>query len=228
MQLFECTSLLPSLAIHVAFFVKAYFHENQVAWLDGIESAFAYYDGVPLAIVSDNSRCLVNEHRNGFVKWNERYGSFCSYWKIKPIACRGYHPEGKGKIERAVRYVKGNALVGKDFRSWDELNRWLERWCLTVADEREISGLFEGLNPPKKRFWIEKSKLMKLEQPRTMRLREETRKVDKTGLIQADGRHYRHSHHYYRQAHIHQSRLRGRRAPLHHLHHLHQNPRRTK
>lgn len=113
----------------------------------------------------------------------------------------------------------------------DELNRWLERWCLTVADEREISGLFEGLNAPKKRFWIEKSKLMKLEQPRTMRLREETRKVDKTGLILADGRHYRHSHHYYRQAHIHQSRLRGRRAPLHHLHHLHhlhQNPRRTK
>lgn len=107
----------------------------------------------------------------------------------------------------------------------DELNRWLERWCLTVPDEREISGLFEGLNAPKKRFWIEKSKLMKLEQPRTMRLREETRKVDKTGLIQADDRHYRHSHHYYRQAHIHQSRLRGRRAPLHHLH---QNPRRTK
>lgn len=108
----------------------------------------------------------------------------------------------------------------------DELNRWLERWCLTVPDEREISGLFEGLNAPKKRFWIEKSKLMKLEQPRTMRLREETRKVDKAGLIQVDGRHYRHSHHhYYRQAHIQQSRLRGRRA---HLHHLHQNPRRTK
>lgn len=172
-------------------FVKAYIAENQAAWFDGIESAFTYYGGIPLAIVSDNSRCLVNEHRNGLIKWNERYESLCAYWKIKPIACRGYHPEGKGKIERAVRYVKGNALVGKDFGSLSELNRWLERWCLTVADEREIKGLFEGPNTPKKRFWIEKGKLMKLEQPRTMRLREETRKVDKTGLIQVDGRHYR-------------------------------------
>lgn len=172
-------------------FVKAYIAENQAAWFDGIESAFTYYGGIPLAIVSDNSRCLVNEHHNGLIKWNERYESLCAYWKIKPIACRGYHPEGKGKIERAVRYVKGNALVGKDFGSLSELNRWLERWCLTVADEREIKGLFEGPNTPKKRFWIEKGKLMKLEQPRTMRLREETRKVDKTGLIQVDGRHYR-------------------------------------
>ena len=172
-------------------FVKAYIAENQAAWFDGIESTFTYYGGIPLAIVSDNSRCLVNEHHNGLIKWNERYESLCAYWKIKPIACRGYHPEGKGKIERAVRYVKGNALVGKDFGSLSELNRWLERWCLTVADEREIKGLFEGPNTPKKRFWIEKGKLMKLEQPRTMRLREETRKVDKTGLIQVDGRHYR-------------------------------------
>lgn len=172
-------------------FVKAYIAENQAAWFDGIESAFTYYGGIPLAIVSDNSRCLVNEHHNGLIKWNERYESLCAFWKIKPIACRGYHPEGKGKIERAVRYVKGNALVGKDFGSLSELNRWLERWCLTVADEREIKGLFEGPNTPKKRFWIEKGKLMKLEQPRTMRLREETRKVDKTGLIQVDGRHYR-------------------------------------
>lgn len=172
-------------------FVKAYIAENQAAWFDGIESAFTYYGGIPLAIVSDNSRCLVNEHHNGLIKWNERYESLCAYWKIKPIACRGYHPEGKGKIERAVRYVKGNALVGKDFGSLSELNRWLERWCLTVADERELKGLFEGPNTPKKRFWIEKGKLMKLEQPRTMRLREETRKVDKTGLIQVDGRHYR-------------------------------------
>ena len=172
-------------------FVKAYIAENQAAWFDGIESAFAYYGGVPLAIISDNSRCLVNEHHNGLVKWNERYASLCTYWKIKPIACSGYHPEGKGKIERAVRYVKGNALVGKAFGSLGELNRWLERWCLTVADEREINGLFEGPNTPKKRFWIEKGKLMKLDLPRMARLREESRKVDKTGLIQVDGRHYR-------------------------------------
>ena len=172
-------------------FAKAYIAENQAAWFDGIESCFTYFDGVPLGIVSDNSRCLLNEHKNGWVKWNPRYEALCSYWKLKPIACRSYHPESKGKIERAVRYVKSNALVGKSFTNLQELNLWLERWCLTVADEREIKGLFGGPNTAKKRFWIEKDKLMRLEQPRSMRLREESRKGGKTGLIQVDGRYYR-------------------------------------
>ncbi len=35
-----------------------------------------------------------------------------------------------------VKYVKGNALAGRRFRDIDQLNEWLEEWCLTVADER--------------------------------------------------------------------------------------------
>jgi hypothetical protein len=35
-----------------------------------------------------------------------------------------------------VKYVKRNALAGRRFASWDDLNTWLEQWSRTVADLR--------------------------------------------------------------------------------------------
>jgi hypothetical protein len=35
-----------------------------------------------------------------------------------------------------VKYVKRNALAGRRFSSWEELNGWLERWSSEVADLR--------------------------------------------------------------------------------------------
>jgi hypothetical protein len=39
-------------------------------------------------------------------------------------------------VESGVKYVKRNALRGRKFRSWEELNEWLLEWCLTIADQR--------------------------------------------------------------------------------------------
>lgn len=43
-------------------FVKAYISENQGSWLDGIESAFYYFGGVPTVLLSDNTKSLVTSH----------------------------------------------------------------------------------------------------------------------------------------------------------------------
>jgi len=38
-----------------------------------------------------------------------------------------------------VKYVKRNALAGRRLTTWEDLNHWLERWSLEVAD-RPIHG----------------------------------------------------------------------------------------
>lgn len=173
-------------------FVKAYTAENQSSWLDGIENSFVYYGGVPLTILSDNSKCLVKEHRaNAPIKYTGRYENFCAYWKVQPMASSPYHPQSKGKCERAVRYVKENALVGKEFKDLNELNTWLEHWCRVYSDARELKHLFDnGAKTPRERFWLEKEKLLPC-RTRTAVIREETRKVDKTGLVRIDNVYYR-------------------------------------
>lgn len=179
------------LAYSRRIFVKAYTVENQSSWLDGIESAFHYYGGVPLAVLSDNSRCIIKSHRSGTkVELTARYEQFCHYWRVKPLAGSPYHPQGKGKCERAVRYVKSNALAARSFNSISELNEYLTTWCLTYSDQRELRSIFSGLKTPKERFWQEKAFLQDC-RARTACLREEIRRVDSTGLIRVDNLFYR-------------------------------------
>ena len=120
-------------------YVKAFTSENTEAWLNGIESAFRHFGGVPLSVVSDNTKCLVTSHTGKNLVLNERYMAFCRYWKIRPVVCTPYLPRSKGKCERMVRYFKENALSGKDFDSLESLQNWINLWLVRYSDIRELS-----------------------------------------------------------------------------------------
>jgi transposase len=119
-------------------FVRAFRHERQTAWLDGIESAFRHFGGLPAEILLDNARALVTHHdaRTREVVFNERLHAFARYWRVRPVACAPYRARTKGKDERGVGYVKGNALAGRGFASWAALEAHLAWWMREVADRR--------------------------------------------------------------------------------------------
>ena len=173
-------------------YVKAYPAENQSAWLNGIESAFVHFQGIPLTVLSDNSSCLVKEHKRGMrACLRNEYDYFSQYWNFIAVVASPYYPECKGKVERAVRYVKENALVGKEFKSFAKLNCWLKEWALTEADNRKRDSFVRGIRLPKESFLLERDKLQRLEKPRIETMREETRKVDAMGLVRIDNVYYR-------------------------------------
>lgn len=117
-------------------FCRAYPNERLQSLLDGHERAFAHFGGVPLRCLYDNPRTMVLGRREGKVLWHPVFEDFARYYGFSPRACRPYRARTKGKVESGVKYVKRNALAGRRFSSWEELNRWLETWCLTVADQR--------------------------------------------------------------------------------------------
>ena len=43
-------------------FAKAYFSEKLDSWLDGIESSFIFFGGLPRTVVSDNPKSLIKDH----------------------------------------------------------------------------------------------------------------------------------------------------------------------
>ena len=61
--------------------------ENQVTWFDGLESAFEHFGGASRAVVSDNTRCLVDKHQGGITKINDKFKALCVYYKTQPIPC---------------------------------------------------------------------------------------------------------------------------------------------
>ena len=119
-------------------FIRAFRHERQSAWFDGMEGAFQRFAGVPREVLFDNARALVDYHdaATGEVRFNERLLAFAHYWRFHPRACMPYRARTKGKDERGVGYVKRNAIAGHDFISWAALEGHLDWWMREIADQR--------------------------------------------------------------------------------------------
>jgi len=118
--------------------VRAFRSEKQDHWLEAMEEAFRHWGGVPKEVLVDNARALVSQHdpEREILVFAERLEKFAQYWEFKPRACRPYRARTKGKDERGVAYVKKNAIAGREFGSWAELEAHLVRWTREVADVR--------------------------------------------------------------------------------------------
>lgn len=119
-------------------YVQAFLHERQAAWLQGIEGAFQWFGGVPEQILLDNARALVVSHnpQSREVVFNERFRAFTSYWNVMPKACAPYRARTKGKDENTVKYLKRNAIAGREFTSFEALQEHLTWWMREISDDR--------------------------------------------------------------------------------------------
>jgi transposase len=118
--------------------VRAYGHEKQDSWFDGMESAFRAFGGVPREVLLDNAKALILHHdpASREVVLHPRLHAFANHWRFRIRACAPYRARTKGKDERGVGYVKANAIAGRRFASWSELEAHLGAWTREVADVR--------------------------------------------------------------------------------------------
>lgn len=118
-------------------FVKAFLHERQDDWREGIAAAFLHFGGVVLTVLGDNARALVRgrDRATGTVTFQPGYLAFCRDWDVQPRACAPYRARTKGKVESGVKFVKRNALAGRSFTSWAALEQHLAQW-MDEADQR--------------------------------------------------------------------------------------------
>jgi transposase len=118
--------------------VRAFQHERQESWFEGLESTFRHFGGVTQEVLFDNDRGLVSHHDavTREVEFNARLHAFAQHWGFRPRACAPYRARTKGKDERGVAYVKKNAIAGRRFETWAGLEAHLDQWEREVADAR--------------------------------------------------------------------------------------------
>jgi len=133
---------------------EAVLHQSTESFIRCIENAFRFFGGVPATIILDNLKAAVTradwwdpELTPKLVEFGRLYGTLF-------MPTRARHAEHKGKVENSVKYVKGNALKGREFPGIDEENRFLGHWELTVADlrihgttRRQVAALFAEEKP---------------------------------------------------------------------------------
>jgi transposase len=87
-------------------------------------NAFRYFKGYPEEILYDNMKQVVIKRliKQEESTFNKQFEDFAGFYGFKPILCRPYRGQTKGKIERTVRYVRDNFMVGIKYNCLSNLN----------------------------------------------------------------------------------------------------------
>lgn len=86
--------------------------------------------GVPKTVLTDNMKSSVTgRDSEGHALWNKDYEAFMKPIGITTKRCKPRHPFTKGGVERLVRFIKENFIVGRTFGNITDLNIEAIRWC---------------------------------------------------------------------------------------------------
>jgi len=121
-----------------ACFVKAYPGETTEAFCDGHVSAFAFFGGVPISILYDNTMLAVARILGDGTRQRTRvFSELQSHYLFQDKFGRPGKGNDKGKVEGLIGYVRRNFLVPLPrFESFEAFNAWLEEQSLKRQADR--------------------------------------------------------------------------------------------
>jgi len=120
-----------------AFFMKAYPAETTEAFCDGHTAAFAFFGGVPLSMLYDNTVIAVTKILGDGKRVRTRvFSELQSHYLFEDKFGRPGKGNDKGNVEGVIGFGRRNFLVpAPRFDSFDALNAWLEAQCLKRQDD---------------------------------------------------------------------------------------------
>jgi len=103
-----------------------------------IVNALEFFGGSPRKIIFDNLKAAVISGSGKHACLHPEFLELCGHFCLQPIACARRDPESKGMVETNVRYVKQNALAGRDdeLTCWEDYGALADYWRDQVANVR--------------------------------------------------------------------------------------------
>ncbi len=94
------------------------------------QNAFRYFGGYPEEILYDNMKQVVIKRllKQEDSTLNSQFEDFAGFYGFKPVLCRPYRGQTKGKVERTVRFVRDNFMIGIKYDSLFDLNNKAMNW----------------------------------------------------------------------------------------------------
>ena len=132
-------ALLVVLGYSRLLWLRFYSRQTMSVLIEGLESAFERFGGVPQELLFDQMRAVVvsdDRAGGGALVLNAEFLRFAAHWGFAPRSCRPYRAQTKGKVERPVRYLRESFFYGRVFVNDADLNEQAARWLEGTANVR--------------------------------------------------------------------------------------------
>lgn len=106
------------------------------SFLRGHEAAFVAWDAVPRVLLYDNLRSAVLERHGDAIRFHPTLLAFAGHYRYEPRPVAVARGNEKGRVERAIRYVRDNFFAARSYRDLDDLNAQATAWCNGPAANR--------------------------------------------------------------------------------------------
>jgi len=118
--------------IYVHFFLGAHMGN----FLRGHVGAFNAWVGVPRVALYDNLKSAVLERQGQAIRFNPILLDFAGYHRYEPRPVAVARGNEKGRVERAIRYIRDAFFAGRTFTSVEDLNAQAQLWMRGAAADR--------------------------------------------------------------------------------------------
>lgn len=101
-------------------------------------AAFEFFGGVPRSLLYDNLKSVVLERVGNVIRFHPRFLDFAGHYHFNPIPVAVARGNQKGRVERAIRYLRDSFFAARYFRDLEHLNQLLAQWIAEIANARLV------------------------------------------------------------------------------------------
>ena len=120
-----------------AIFLRFYMSAAMPSFLRGHVDAFAAFAGVPRVLLYDNLKSAVLERAGQAIVFHPTLLELCAHYRYEPRPVAVARGNEKGRVERAIRYVRDNFFAARSWSSIDDLNDQAYAWTQGPALDRK-------------------------------------------------------------------------------------------
>ena len=117
-------------------FLRFFLDARMENFLRGHLGAFAAWNGIPRVILYDNLRSAVLERQGEAIRFNPTLIDFAAHYRFEPRPVAVARGNEKGRVERAIRFVRDAFFAARTFADLDDLNAQADAWCRGLAVDR--------------------------------------------------------------------------------------------
>jgi transposase len=117
-------------------FLRFYLGAAMNYFIRGHVEAFLAFNSVPRVLLYDNLRSAVLERTGEAIRFNPTLLELAAHYRFEPRPVAVARGNEKGRVERAIRFVRDAFFAARTFRDLADLNAQADAWCQGVAADR--------------------------------------------------------------------------------------------